>query len=177
MPPAAEAELVVKHRPLVHFLARRFARGREHELDELVGVGLEALLVAIRRFDPTRGAFGAYAVPAIRGAMLRHLRRAASVVGSTRRLASLDVSLDEPIGEGGATRLEELADDGPPVDELVGDEERRALVRHEVDRLPIADRRIVDALRRGERVGAAWRRERALELLRKRVGAYDSAAE
>ena len=71
-------ELVRRHLPLVHHIARRMIRSGADapELDDLVGAGTIGLIDAISRFDPDRGiAFSTFAAPRIRGAILDDLRR------------------------------------------------------------------------------------------------------
>lgn len=60
------------HLPLVHHLAARMIH-RMHpyvELDDLVAIGVEALLRSAERYDPARGvSFGSFAYLRVRGAM------------------------------------------------------------------------------------------------------------
>src|SRR4051794_28420184 len=67
------AELVTRFLPLAKRLARRY-EGRD-EYDDLVQVASLALMKAIDRYDPDRGAtFPTYAVPTIVGALKHHFR-------------------------------------------------------------------------------------------------------
>jgi len=67
-------KLVVRFRPMVRHIAQQYARGGE-PLDDLLQVGLLALLKAIERFEPQPGAsFGAFARPTISGEIKRHFR-------------------------------------------------------------------------------------------------------
>lgn len=71
---AARAALVAEYRPNAIALARRLHRDRE-PLEDLVQVALEALLLAIDRFDPRREMpFLAFATPTIVGTIKRHYR-------------------------------------------------------------------------------------------------------
>lgn len=66
------------HVKLVHRLARRLARGLPPSVlhEDLVSAGLEGLVSAARRFDPTRGQqFVKFAEFRIKGAMLDEIRR------------------------------------------------------------------------------------------------------
>ena len=70
----ARRQLIERHLPLVHTLARRF-RTRGEPLDDLVQVGAVGLIKAVDRFDPARGAsLEAYVVPTVLGEIRRHLR-------------------------------------------------------------------------------------------------------
>lgn len=77
---AAEGEktaieaLVKQHGGLVKSIAIRFS-GRGAEVEDLIQIGYEGLLKAIKRFEPDRGfCFSTYAVPLIMGEIRRFLR-------------------------------------------------------------------------------------------------------
>jgi RNA polymerase sigma factor (sigma-70 family) len=71
------------NRPFVHRLARRHARRRHVDLDDLVQAGLEGLLAALQRFELERGVrFQAYARHDIEGA----IRAAAADMGRSWRI-------------------------------------------------------------------------------------------
>ncbi|HSW31134.1 MAG TPA: FliA/WhiG family RNA polymerase sigma factor [Longimicrobiales bacterium] len=81
-------ELLKKNLPLVHHVARQLARtGRmDVEFDDLVSAGTIGLINAVDHFDAGRGlAFGTFAAPRIRGAILDDLRRRDHVPRSVRR--------------------------------------------------------------------------------------------
>ncbi|MEQ8834055.1 MAG: sigma-70 family RNA polymerase sigma factor [Miltoncostaeaceae bacterium] len=91
--PAAREDAIMRHIPLVRSIARRHLRPPE-TLDELVQVGTIALIGAVDRYNPHRGAsFASFAVPTISGEIQRHYRdRVASVrlprsILDTRRAA------------------------------------------------------------------------------------------
>jgi RNA polymerase sigma-B factor len=66
--------LILRHIPLVHSLARRYAN-RGEPLDDLKQVGSIGLIKAVDRFDPRRGSsFTAFAAPTILGEIKRHFR-------------------------------------------------------------------------------------------------------
>ena len=56
---AYRAELIERHLPLVHYVARRFVyavrRNAVVDYDDLVGYGTEGLIYAAEHFDPSRG--------------------------------------------------------------------------------------------------------------------------
>jgi RNA polymerase sigma-B factor len=67
-------DLVRRYSALATATARRHYRGGE-SVDDLVQVSHEALMLALHRFDPSRGTpFLAYATPTIVGSMRRHFR-------------------------------------------------------------------------------------------------------
>src|SRR5215210_1880824 len=71
---AARDELVQRYLPLVKSLAKRYSYTSE-PLEDLCQVGAIALVNAIERYRPGRGAnFKAYAVPTIVGELRRHFR-------------------------------------------------------------------------------------------------------
>lgn len=76
VPVAGEAALVTRHRPLVRQIARKAAkRSRGFTVEELEAQGLFGLLLAIRAFNPERGAeLGAYARSRITGEILDFVR-------------------------------------------------------------------------------------------------------
>lgn len=88
----AERDLVRQGLPLVHAMARRFARrlGSLVNLDDLLSIGHVALLDVARTYDPSRAAFPVYAAAKLRYAMLDGLRREThGRSGSARLLAVL----------------------------------------------------------------------------------------
>jgi RNA polymerase sigma-B factor len=90
---SARKRLVELHLPLVRALARRYAH-RGERLEDLVQVGAVALIEAIDRFDPEKGAdLVSFAVPTITGEIKNHLRDRAGVVRVPRRLVERDIRL------------------------------------------------------------------------------------
>ena len=72
--PAAREELLRRHLPLAHRLARRYWQGSD-SYEDLVQVASIGLLKAIDRFDPERGTeFTTFAVPTILGELKRYFR-------------------------------------------------------------------------------------------------------
>jgi RNA polymerase sigma factor for flagellar operon FliA len=85
---ATRDELVERHLPLVHHVARQILRtmSANVELDDLMGAGTMGLINAVEHFDASRGlAFSTYAAPRIRGAILDDLRRSDHMPRSVRR--------------------------------------------------------------------------------------------
>lgn len=84
----ARVQLLERHLPLVHHVARQIMRtlSVSVDLDDLVSAGSVGLMNAVASFDPGRGlAFSTYAAPRIRGAILDDLRRSDHVPRSIRR--------------------------------------------------------------------------------------------
>jgi len=85
---AARDRLVLAYSPMVRYLATRKIRElpAHCELDDLVSHGLVALIEAIDRFDPTKGAsFEQYAWTRVAGAVIDELRRQDWASRSVRR--------------------------------------------------------------------------------------------
>src|SRR3954453_21565060 len=87
---AARDRLVLSYAPMVKYLACRKVRElpAHCELDDLVSCGLLALIAAVDRFDPAKGAtFEQYAWTRISGAIMDELRRQDWAPRSLRRNA------------------------------------------------------------------------------------------
>ena len=85
---AARDQLVLAYSPMVRFLAARKVRELPShcELDDLVSCGILALIEAIDRFDPRKGAsFEQYAWTRIAGSIVDELRRQDWASRSVRR--------------------------------------------------------------------------------------------
>lgn len=81
--------LILSYAPMVKYLASRKARAlpAHCELDDLISCGLMALIAAIDRFDPVKGAtFEQYAWTRISGAIMDELRRQDWAPRSARRM-------------------------------------------------------------------------------------------
>jgi RNA polymerase sigma factor for flagellar operon FliA len=86
---SARDRLVVSYSPMVKYLAARKVRELPShcELDDLVSCGLVALVEAVDRFDPQKGAtFEQYAWTRVSGAIMDELRRQDWASRSARRL-------------------------------------------------------------------------------------------
>ena len=85
---AARDRLVLAYSPMVRYLATRKVRELPSycELDDLVSCGLIALMEAVDRFDPAKGAsFEQYAWTRVNGAVMDDLRRQDWASRSVRR--------------------------------------------------------------------------------------------
>jgi RNA polymerase sigma factor for flagellar operon FliA len=83
----ARDRLILSYAPMVKYLASRKARElpTHCELDDLVSCGLMAVVEAVDRFDPAKGAtFEQYAWMRVTGAIVDELRRLDRVSRSTR---------------------------------------------------------------------------------------------
>lgn len=101
--PDAEA-LIQRHRDLVRRVAWHVHSGVSSriELEDLVQIGLVALVEAARSFEERGAAFASYAATRVRGAMIDHLRREARMSRSgmvnRRRLAAARAELEARLG-------------------------------------------------------------------------------
>ena len=138
LPSRRRERLIEAHLPLVHALARRFARHGE-PLDDLVQAGCIGLISAVDRYDPSRGhAFEAFAAATITGEIRHHLRDRSSV-------------LRVPPSAPAAVRVEPLGDaDGQPQDPIAGLDDRLSLLTA-MRALPPRERRILLLCFYGER--------------------------
>lgn len=118
-------ELATAFLPVVHHIARRYS-GRGEPTNDLEQVGAVALLGALERFDPARGAeFLSFAVPTITGEVRKHFRDRTWSMRVPRRLKDLQGPIGEAVTTLSATlnrapRPSEIADHlDVPVDEVV----------------------------------------------------------
>lgn len=113
--PAARATLLAEYEPNARAIARRFYRYGE-PLEDLVQVALEATLLAIDRFDPSRGTpFVAYATPTVVGTLKRYFRDHGWAVRVPRRVHDLA----GPIAHATAMLEQDLG--GPPTNAEIAD--------------------------------------------------------
>lgn len=96
-------QLLLNHSLLVRPIAHHYAQLSPEPVEDLMQVGLMGLMRAAERYDAGTGiAFGSYARPHIRGAILHHLRDRAWLVRLPRRLAERQWS---PLRPDQGTRL------------------------------------------------------------------------
>lgn len=89
----ARERVLAYHLPLVRSLASRYS-GRGEPLEDLIQVGSLGLVLALRRFDPDRGApFRSFAIPTIVGEIRRHFRDRAWALHVPRRLKDMSLRL------------------------------------------------------------------------------------
>ena len=71
----ARERLIRAYLPLARSIARRFDRGGRVPLEDLQQIAAIGLIKALDRYDPDNGAaFSSFAVPTMRGEILRHFR-------------------------------------------------------------------------------------------------------
>ena len=113
-----EEELIVMHEGLVYMEVNR-KYGTYIERDDLIQIGMESLLKAIRKFDPATGMqFSTYAIPTIRGYLNNEYRK---LKQDKRKALTLASSLDVQINGDPESRtlLEQLVDDEKSVEDEV----------------------------------------------------------
>lgn len=116
--PRTLERLVVRHRSYALGLAKRMHRGSE-PLDDLHQVALEALVVAVQRFEPQRGLpFASYATPTILGALRRHYRDTGWALRVPRRVHELAAA-----AQATRERLRVTTGSAPTYDEVAADME------------------------------------------------------
>jgi RNA polymerase sigma factor for flagellar operon FliA len=102
---SARDRLVLSYTPMVRYLAAKKVRElpTHCELDDLASAGLVALIEAVDRFDPAKGAtFEQYAWTRVAGAIMDDLRRQDWASRSVRRLArQVDRARDDVYGKTG----------------------------------------------------------------------------
>ena len=146
-----EADLCKKYRPLVLSLAARYS-GRGIAFDELEAAGQLGLTRALRKFDPARGSFGAYAKPWVRGEITA-LFKPTSDLFSCRR-----VSLSVHHNDDERSHQRDVADEAP-------------VIAPDLDALSDRDRHIIESRAAGEtlaeigkQLGISSERVRQLEV-------------
>lgn len=121
----ARDELVARYQAHARALARRFYRHRE-PLDDLVQVAMEALLLALDRFDPDRRMpFLGFANPTIVGSLKRYYRDAGWSMRVPRRVHELT----RPVREAADLLHQDLGRGPTPgeIADLLGVDEERVI--------------------------------------------------
>ena len=137
----AREQLVGVMLPLVNSLARRYARGGNH--DDLVQAGLLGLTKALDRFDASTGAsLSAYAVPTMLGEMRRWLRDHSWAVHVPRGLQEMTLSVSKA-----SSAIEEATGRAPTPQQIA-------------DRLGVGVEEVVEALMAGRAYDATSLQQR-----------------
>jgi RNA polymerase sigma-B factor len=124
----AREALLVRHRPLAIYLARRF-QGRGESREDLEQVASMGLLKAIDRIDPEReSTFSTFATVTIVGELKRHLRDRGWAVRVPRPIQELSIEVTRAMG----TLTQELG--------------RSPTVREVAARLDASEERVLEAL-------------------------------
>ncbi len=93
--PRARERLIRNHLPLAKSIARRFDHGQRVPLDDLQQIAAIGLLKALDRYDPAHGtAFSTFAVPTMRGEILRYLRDFSWTVRPPRELQERAIRIE-----------------------------------------------------------------------------------
>ncbi|MCP9980170.1 SigB/SigF/SigG family RNA polymerase sigma factor [Actinomadura madurae] len=126
------ADIVALNTGFATGIARRYA-GRGEPVEDLVQVAYMGLVMAINRFDPTRGVpFHAYAYPVVAGEVRRHFRDRTWGVRVTRRIQEL-----RPLLQGAIADFTTAHDRSPTTAELA-------------DQVGISQEETLDALLAGD---------------------------
>jgi RNA polymerase sigma-B factor len=93
--PRARERLMRDYLPLANAIARRFDRGQRVPLEDLQQVAAIGLLKALDRYDPAHGAaFSTFAVPTMRGEIMRYLRDFTWTVRPPRELQQRAIRIE-----------------------------------------------------------------------------------
>jgi RNA polymerase sigma-B factor len=93
--PRARDRLIRDYLPLANAIARRFDRGQRVPLEDLQQVAAIGLLKALDRYDPAHGAaFSTFAVPTMRGEIMRYLRDFTWTVRPPRELQQRAIGIE-----------------------------------------------------------------------------------
>lgn len=91
--PALREQMILMHRSLVMYLARRFA-DRGESMDDIVQQGMIGLIYALDHFDPSRGVrFATFATPTIIGEIRRYFRDKSRGVRIPRRVQEMNQTI------------------------------------------------------------------------------------
>lgn len=123
--PDAREKIILHNLRLVYKTARKYVNART-EIDDLFQSGVFGLMVAIEKYDPSRGAkFSTYAVWAIQSSITRN----------KANFTQGDVSLSEPVIDGeDITVGDKIPDNVVPIEETIGDKIIEEQLRGVVDK-------------------------------------------
>jgi len=116
MSDTAAAALISDHKPLIHAIARRVRAemGNQVPAEDLEAFGVQGLLEAHSRFDPTRGArFATFAYYRIRGAMLDGVRKMVDAPPKSMLRTKRQQAADDIAESAGLERSADLAGRSP----------------------------------------------------------------
>ena len=123
------AELISRYMNIVFPCAKSFSRGADY--DELVSDGMAGLLDAVRKYDPSKGEFSAFAAVCVKNSMRNTVRRA------SRHSAGLADKSEE--------ELETIPDPAPTPEEIViAGEDSSELAENIRNELTDLERRCLD---------------------------------
>ncbi|HSJ50096.1 MAG TPA: SigB/SigF/SigG family RNA polymerase sigma factor [Actinomycetota bacterium] len=133
----ARETLLVRHRPLALYLARRF-QGRGESLEDLEQVAAMALLKAIDRLDPKRELkFSTFATITIIGELKRHLRDRGWAIRVPRPIQELAVLVTRCVGT--MTQALGRSPTVPEIAEQVGEPPEKVLEALDASRVYTTD--------------------------------------
>lgn len=93
--PKARERLIRNYLPLANSIARRLLRGQRVPLEDLQQIAAIGLLKALDRYDPAHGtAFSTFAVPTMRGEILRYFRDFTWTVRPPRELQERAIRIE-----------------------------------------------------------------------------------
>jgi RNA polymerase sigma factor (sigma-70 family) len=157
-------QLVEQHLWLAEKIARqvwhRFIRAGQDgyhshiEMADMVSCAHVGLVEAARRYDPTCGAFEAYAYRRIRGSIIDAYRRSAYREMQHESIDAAQMRVDDDraarfVAAGALRVVEQLQDTGPRPDEFTQRRELMRLATREIERLPDDERDMVRAALQG----------------------------
>lgn len=129
----AEQAVVLSHLSVAAAVARRYA-GRGAPLEDLEQVARLSLVLAIKRWDPDKGAdFVGFAVPTISGSLKRWFRDNLQLIRPPRRLQEINAAADQAVED-----LRHIGHE-PAAAELAG---RLGVSVHELDEARTARRSV-----------------------------------
>ena len=140
-------ELLIKHNlRLVLMEANRYSKSINLPIEDLISIGSFGLIRAIDSFNSNKAKLSTIAVVSIKNAYNSYIDN----MGMKKRSGSFEVSLSDPIvfnggndGEFALTFEETLISQKPQVDEVVAKRIKYSLLRREINKLPVYDRKVL----------------------------------